>query len=75
MKWLLILLLIGCSTTIIKEREVKDEIYDVYNRTDGYCNYILQPRTNYIIKYKEECDKYKVGDSLTRIEQYTVEKE
>ena len=73
-KWLLILLLIGCSSTITKQRLCKDEVVSVYELKNGYCEYAVKPRQNYTIYTTDECGKYRVGDSLYHVETYTEEK-
>jgi len=71
MKSILIILLIGCVNIEVKQRIVKNPIIDIYGRQDGRCNYTVEPRHNHRVTIIDTCLKYKIGDSLTRIERYT----
>ena len=75
MKWLLILLLIGCSSTVtMNSRLVKDEVKSIRETSDGNCEYMVEPKHSRVVYVKDECYKYDIGDSLYRVEVYTIEK-
>lgn len=68
------MLLIGCSSTIVKQKLVKDEIVSVHKLNTGSCEYAVEPKHNYRILVIEKCGKYDVGDSLYRVVEYRVKK-
>jgi hypothetical protein len=72
MKWIIILFLFGCSNYIVKERLVKDKVVGIYKLETGYCEYMVQPKSNYTIYMTDTCRKYEMGDYIYRIERYEV---
>lgn len=71
---MLIVLLLACTSTEVKYRYFKEEVTEVFVRKDGKCYYTIEPKQNFRVVLSDSCNKYGVGDSLVRVEQYTVQK-
>lgn len=74
MKIFLMLLLMSCSSVIVKHRIVKEEVVSIHDLKTGSCEYATNPKSYLTILTIDDCGKYVIGDTLQRIEEYRVKK-